>query len=93
MKYIVRPTNQFQKDLKLAQRRGYNMQAITDVIKKLADGETLPKKNYDHALSGKYKGCRECHIQPDWLLIYEIENQELILYLSRTGTHSDLFGK
>ena len=64
---------------------------LTEVIKKLANGERLPEKNKDHALSGDYSGYRECHITPDWLLIYEIENDELILYLTRTGTHSDLF--
>ncbi len=89
--YAIRPTNKFRQDLKLCQKRGYNMQAITDVIKKLAAGETLPPKNRDHELSGNYKGFRECHIQPDWLLIYRINNNDLILFLSRTGTHSDLF--
>ena len=89
--YAIRPTNKFHQDLKLCQKRGYNMQAITDVIKKLAAGETLPPQNRDHELSGNYKGFRECHIQPDWLLIYRINNNDLILFLSRTGTHSDLF--
>ena len=89
--YAIRPTNKFRQDLKLCQKRGYNMQAITDVIKKLAAGETRPPKNRDHELSGIYKGFRECHIQPDWLLIYRINNNDLILFLSRTGTHSDLF--
>ena len=89
--YAIRPTNKFRQDLKLCQKRGYNMQAITDVIKKLAAGETLPQKNRDHELSGIYKGFRECHIQPDWLLIYRINNNDLILFLSRTETHSDLF--
>ena len=64
---------------------------LTDVVKKLAVGEPLPQKNRDHALIGNYAGCRECHITPDWLLIYEIDHEELILYLTRTGTHSDLF--
>ena len=91
--YAIRPTNKFRQDLKLCQKRGYNMQLITDVIKKLAAGETLPPKNRDHELSGIYKGFRECHIQPDWLLIYRINNNDLILFLSRTGTHSDLFRK
>ena len=89
--YAIRPTNKFRQDLKLCQKRGYDMQAITDVIKKLAAGETLPPQNRDHELSGNYKGFRECHIQPDWLLIYRINNNDLILFLSRTGTHSDLF--
>ena len=91
MKYIVKPTNKFQKDLKKAQKRGYNISLLTDIIKKLANGEKLPEKNRDHELTGNYIGYRECHITPDWLLIYEIDGDELILYLTRTGTHSDLF--
>lgn len=89
--YNVRPTSKFQKDLKRAKKRGYNIDLLTDIIKKLAAGEPLPAKNKDHALSGDYVGCRECHITPDWLLIYELEGNNLILYLTRTGTHSDLF--
>lgn len=91
MKYTVKPTSRFQKDLKRVQKRGYDISLITNIIKQLADGESLPEKNRDHALSGNFKGCRECHITPDWLLIYEVDNGELILYLTRTGTHSDLF--
>lgn len=91
MKYIIKPTNKFQKDLKKAQKRGYNISLLTDIIKKLANGEKLPEKNRDHELTGNYVGHRECHITPDWLLIYEIDGNELILYLTRTGTHSDLF--
>lgn len=64
---------------------------MEDIIHKLANGEALPEKNCDHNLSGDYSDCRECHITPDWLLVYEIDNGELILYLTRTGTHSDLF--
>lgn len=91
MKYTVRPTTKFQKDIKRVQKRGYDISLLTGIIKKLADGEQLPEKNKDHALIGDYSGCRECHITPDWLLIYEIDNGELILYLTRTGSHSDLF--
>lgn len=91
MKYLVRPTAKFQKDLKRAQKRGYDISLLTEIIKKLANGEPLLPKNRDHALIGNYVGCRECHITPDWLLIYEIDNGEVILYLTRTGTHSDLF--
>lgn len=91
MKYTIKPTAKFQKDLKKAFIRGYDISLLTEVIKKLASGEPLPQKNKDHALIGNYAGCRECHITPDWLLIYEINNGELILYLTRTGTHSDLF--
>ena len=91
MKYTVKPTTKFQKDLKKAQKRGYDISLLTDIIKKLANGETLPEKNRDHSLIGDYSGCRECYITPEWLLIYEIDNGELILYLTRTGSHSDLF--
>ena len=91
MKYEVKPTNQFRKDVRLAYKRGYDVALLTDVIKKLANGETLDAKYRDHQLSGNYGSFRECHIQPDWLLIYGIDNNELILFLSRTGTHSDLF--
>lgn len=91
MKYRPKPTSRFQKDLKRIQKRGYQIQLIKEVVRKLSDGETLEAKYKDHPLSGDYPGCRECHITPDWLLIYEIYEDELILYLTRTGTHSDLF--
>ena len=91
MKYTVRPTSRFQKDLKRIAKRGYNTELLTAVIKKLANGEPLAQKHRDHALTGDYAGCRECHITPDWLLIYEISGDTLLLYLTRTGTHSDLF--
>lgn len=91
MKYRLKPTSRFQKDLKRIQKRGYQIQLIKEVVRKLSDGETLDAKYKDHQLSGDYAGCRECHITPDWLLIYEIYEDELILYLTRTGTHSDLF--
>lgn len=91
MKYAIRPTTKFQKDLKRAQKRGYDIGLLTEVIRKLAAGEPLPAKNKDHPLSGDYADCRECHITPDWLLIYETTDKELVLYLLRTGTHSDLF--
>ena len=81
-KYIVKPTTQFKKDFKLE-----------EVIAMLAMGETLPDKHKDHALTGNWVGHRECHILPDWLLIYRIEDEVLVLTLARTGTHSDLFGK
>ena len=91
MKYRPKPTSRFQKDLKRIQKRGYQIQLIIEVVRKLSEGETLDAKYKDHPLSGDYAGCRECHITPDWLLIYEIYEDELILYLTRTGTHSDLF--
>lgn len=81
----------FKKDLKRIRKRGYNTQDLDNVIKMLAEGQKLPAKYDDHELIGDYKGCRECHITHDWLLIYEIRDQELLLYLVRTGTHSDVF--
>ena len=90
MKYEVKPTVRFQKDLKRAKKRGYDISLLADIIKKLANGEKLVAKNKDHALTGNFAGKRECHITPDWLLIYEIYDNRLILFLSRTGTHSDL---
>jgi len=84
-------SNQFKKDLKLARKRGYNIDILTEIVNKLQRQEPLPEKNRDHALSGDYVGFRECYIQPDWLLIYRIDHDELFLFLSRTGTHSDLF--
>ena len=84
-------SNRFKKDLKLAAKRGYNRAMLDHVVEKLSRQEPLPPKNMDHALSGDFTGFRECHIQPDWLLVYRIEDEELMLFLSRTGTHSDLF--
>ena len=91
MIYSVKPTAKFQKDVKRIAKRGYRIDLLTTVIKKLAAGEILDENYNDHPLKGKYSGCRECHITPDWLLIYEIAGDALILYLTRTGTHSDLF--
>ncbi len=84
-------SNHFKRDLKLAKKRGYDMRLLDEIVVKLQNKEPLPEKNRDHDLSGEYAGFRECHIQPDWLLVYRIDNDELILFLSRTGTHSDLF--
>ena len=89
--YNVLPSNTFKKELKTMIKRGYDISLLDEIVNKLANGEELPERNHDHALVGNYKGCRECHIKPDWLLIYQIEDQELILYLTRTGTHADLF--
>lgn len=92
-KYIVKPTTQFKKDFKLAMKRSMKIELLEKVIAMLAMGETLPDKHKDHALTGNWVGHRECHILPDWLLIYRIEDEVLVLTLARTGTHSDLFGK
>ena len=93
IKYIVKPTTQFKKDYKPAMKRGLKIGLLEDVVAALAMGEPLPEKNKDHALSGNWVGHRECHILPDWLLVYRIEDDVLVLTLVRTGTHSDLFGK
>lgn len=89
--YRIRPTTKFQKDVKRLKKRGYDLFSLTKVIQILADGKSLPPQNRDHALSGNYAGFRECHIAPDWPLIYEISEDTLFLYLTRTGSHSDLF--
>ena len=81
----------FKKDFKRVVKRGYNIKLMETVIELLANEQPLPQKYKDHSLSGDYYDCRECHITPDWLLIYRINNNELILSLTRTGTHSDLF--
>lgn len=92
-KYTVKPTTQFKKDYKLAIKRGLDIRLLEKTIFALAMGIPLPEKNRDHALTGNWYGHRECHILPDWLLVYRIENDVLVLTLSRTGTHSDLFSK
>ncbi|PNH20823.1 hypothetical protein B6K86_01775 [Lachnospiraceae bacterium] len=93
MKYEIERTTQFKKDFKLAVKRGCDMEELRKVVTMLANGEVLPEKYRDHDLinSRNYKGTRECHIQPDWLLVYKIAESELVLLLYRTGTHSDLF--
>ena len=92
-KYIVKPTTQFKKDYKLAVKRGLKIDLLKGIIAALAMGEKLPEKNKDHALTGNWVGHRECHILPDWLLIYRIEEEVLVLTLARTGSHSDPFEK
>ncbi len=92
-KYTIKPTTQFKKDYKLAVKRGLKIDLLKNIVEALAMGEELPEKNRGHALSGNWNGHRECHILPDWLLIYRIEEDVLVLILTRTGTHSDLFGK
>ena len=84
-------SHRFRRDLKLIQKRGYDLNLLNDVVDTLARQETLPPRNRDHELTGNYIGFRECHITPDWLLIYRIDQGALMLFLSRTGSHSDLF--
>ncbi len=91
MKYEVKFTNQFKRDLKLAKKQGHNIELLFEVIERLANGETLEPKFRDHELTGNYKGCRECHIEPDWLLVYELFDDVLVLMLYRVGSHSELF--
>lgn len=86
-------TTKFKKDYKLAMKRHRDINLLDDIIKMLSKGEALPEKNKDHELTGNWIGHRECHIQPDWLLIYRIEDDVLVLTLTRTGSHSDLFGR
>ncbi len=93
MRYEVKFTTQFKKDIKLAKRQKKNLDLLFDVIDKLANGRKLDSKFRDHDLSGDYAGTRECHVEPDWLLIYEIRDDVLVLMLYRLGTHSELFKK
>ncbi|MGB8453479.1 MAG: type II toxin-antitoxin system YafQ family toxin [Anaerocolumna sp.] len=90
-KYGVAVTNQFKKDLKVAKKRKLDIDLLEAIVAKLANGEVLDPKFKDHALTGNYRGYRECHINPDWLLVYKVQNDILILTLQRTGSHSDLF--
>ena len=85
-----RYTTQFKKDYKVVVKRGYKTALLEDVIRLLCEEQPLPEKNRDHALTGSFVGFRECHIQPNWLLIYKVEQEILTLTLTRTGTHSDL---
>ena len=87
----IRPSNRFKRDLKLIAKRGLDLSLLDDIVNRLAARQPLDPKNKDHALTGEYAGFRECHIQSDWLLVYRIDEDELFLFLSRTGSHSDLF--
>ncbi|HZK39097.1 MAG TPA: type II toxin-antitoxin system YafQ family toxin [Clostridia bacterium] len=91
MKYTVKVTAQFKKDYKRAKKRGLPINLLDDLIKKLAHGEPIAEKNDDHPLTGNYARFRECHIAPDWLLIYLLDKDILVLTLTRTGSHGDLF--
>lgn len=91
MKYTVDFTTQFKKDLKKATKQGKDIDNLFAVVERLSNGETLEPKYHLHRLAGQYEGCFECHIDPDWLLIYKIYENKLILMLTRLGSHSDLF--
>lgn len=86
-------TGQFRKDYKRVKKRGYDMGLLEEVVNRLLQGEALEERYRDHGLAGNYLGFRECHILPDWLLVYAIDQKQLILTASRTGTHADLFAK
>ena len=89
--YNLRFTNRIQRNIKLMKKRGKDLKKLKTVLNLLQQGIELPAKYKDHTLTGNYIGCRECHIEPDWLLVYEIINEELIILLLTTGSHSDLF--
>ncbi len=91
MKYEIEYTSRFKRDYKSIKKRGYDLSLLRKTITILASGEPIPPEYNDHILKGEYAGYHECHITPDWLLIYKKEKNLLILFLSRTGTHSDLF--
>jgi len=84
-------SNRFKKDVKLAVKRGKDLEKLSAVVELLCEGKPLPKQYKDHPLAGDYSGFRDCHIEPDWVMIYRIENSQLQLVLARTGTHADLF--
>ncbi|QNL50331.1 type II toxin-antitoxin system YafQ family toxin [Olivibacter sp. SDN3] len=89
--YQLEQTGKFKKDIKLAKKRGLGMRLLDEVVTQLVESGTLPPKNKPHKLTGNYKGFWECHIQPDWLLVWEQDDAIRLITLTRTGTHSDLF--
>lgn len=91
MKYKIKFTSRFKKDLKQVKKQGKDIEKLLDIVEKLANDESLDEKYRDHSLAENYKGTRECHIESDFLLIYEKFNETLVLTLIRTGSHSDLF--
>ena len=91
MMYNVEYSTKYKKQYRKMVKRGLNMALLDEVVDMLVSGQTLPSKYRDHYLKGDWKGFKECHVAPDWLLIYKIENDTLLLTLQQTGTHSDLF--
>jgi len=89
MMYQIRRTTQFKKDIKRVLKRGKDIEQLLAVVLHLGEGDTLDAVYCDHSLKGQYHGKRDCHLEPDWILIYAIEDQDVVLY--RTGSHSDLF--
>ncbi len=90
MKYGIRKTSRYKRSLKRMLKRGKDIGKIADVVRRLAEGETLPPQFRDHALAGNLAGLRDCHVENDWVLLYYIEQDVLVLVLADTGTHSDL---
>ena len=86
----IHETSQFRKDLKRLKKRGKDLGKLKDIVLRLVEGQPLEPKHRDHALTGPWHGSRDCHVEPDWLLLYRIDDS--MLYLERSGTHSDLFG-
>jgi len=93
MKYTIKFTSQFKKDVRLAKKQNKDLDKLFEIVNTLANGHALETKYRDHELSGSYKGVRECHVEPDWLLVYEIRNDVLVLMLYRLGSHAELFRK
>ena len=91
--FEIKTYKQYDRDVKLALRRGLDIEKLLEVVKLLQSGDPLPAKYKNHLLSGDYKGYWECHIHPNWLLLYEKDTEIRIISLYRTGTHSDIFGK
>ena len=91
--YKIEFTNEMKRNVKLMRKRGKDISKLTDIINKLASGQVLPQSNNDHQLTDNLRDFRKCHIEPDWLLVYQIHDDILILTATATGTHSDLFGK
>jgi mRNA interferase YafQ len=89
----LRTTTQFRRDYKLAKKRGLDMGLLEAVVQTLKEEKPLDPKHHDHALTGNYAGFRECHVEPDWLLIYQVDKTVLVITAARTGSHSDLFRK
>ena len=92
MTYILKPTSQFRKDLKRLQKQHRDLLLLETVLEMLRDGVPLPPQYRDHPLTGNMKGKRECHIQTDWLLVYEYDQDTVYIYLMRSGSHAELFG-
>ncbi len=92
MKYDVIIKNSCKKDIKKAQKQGKDLNLLFEIVDQLSEGKTLDPKYNDHKLSGNYEGKRECHIEPDFLLVYQIAKSVVILYLIRVGSHSEIFG-